>query len=408
MSEQKVSGNATTEQQESNLKEQTTAADENLTVNANADNEKTEKTARKKTVEEKLYSDDNTEVTAYKCPNCGGDAVFDAKEQKMHCLYCGSLFEIENNEKVTEKNLDELLSTAKVWDETEVYQCQSCGAKEILDKQEVASVCPFCGTRNIVKTEELPGLKPQGVVPFKVDKDKASHISINWAKRKYYAPRDFKKSANPENLHGVYNPVFTFDLETKSTYNGRLGKNYTTVSYINGKPITQVHTRYFNVSGTQNVNFDDYIVQASSNMNTTDIKAISPFPTNDAPAYRTEYLRGYSASTYNKDGAQCWNECKDLIKTDIERQILRKYDYDIKSYLNVKTAILKQKYKYILVPVYVGHYKYKGKLYNFFINGSTGKITGKTPISAWKVFFTVLISLAIVAGIVVLSILFGD
>ena len=143
-------------------------------------------------------------------------------------------------------------------------------------------------------------------------------------------------------------------------------------------------------------------------MNTTDIKAISPFPTNDAPAYRTEYLRGYSASTYNKDGAQCWNECKDLIKTDIERQILRKYDYDIKSYLNVKTAILKQKYKYILVPVYVGHYKYKGKLYNFFINGSTGKITGKTPISAWKVFFTVLISLAIVAGIVVLSILFGD
>ena len=188
MSEQKVSGNATTEQQESNLKEQTTAGDENLTVNANADNEKTEKTARKKTVEEKLYSDDNTEVTAYKCPNCGGDAVFDAKEQKMHCLYCGSLFEIENNEKVTEKNLDELLSTAKVWDETEVYQCQSCGAKEILDKQEVASVqtsgelpeYPFPGGRIV---ENIPENRLQIFFeekPVKEIREKLKHQGFRW------------------------------------------------------------------------------------------------------------------------------------------------------------------------------------------------------------------------------------
>lgn len=370
--------------------------------------EKSKTPKKHKSVEEKLYSDDNIGITTYKCPNCGGDAVFDARAQKMHCLYCGSFFEIKNEEKVVEKDLSELLSTAKVWDEAEVYQCSTCGAKEILDKQEVASVCPFCGTRNIVKIEELPGLKPQGVVPFKVDKEKASKISTNWARRKYYAPRAFKKSALPENLHGVYNPVFTFDLETRSTYNGKLGKNYTTTHIINGRPVTQVHTRYFNVSGTQDVNFDDYIVQATSNMSTADIKAISPFPTNGAPAYRPEYLRGYSASTYNKDGAKCYDECKDLIKTDIERQILRRYDYDVKSYLDVKTAILKQKYKYILVPVYVGHYRYKGKLYNFYINGDTGKITGKTPISPWKVLLTVLVCLAIVAGIVALSILFGD
>ncbi len=365
-------------------------------------------TQPKKTAEEKLYSDEKIDTSIYKCPNCGGESVFDAKTQKMRCLYCDSTFDVKNEEKVTEKDLDELLDNAKIWNEAEVYQCKTCGAKEIIDNHEVAISCPFCGTNNVVKTEEIAGLKPQGVVPFKIDKERAGKIATNWARRKFYAPRDFKKSATPEKISGIYNPVFAFDVETKNTYKGRLGKNYTRTSTVNGKVVTHTETRYFNISGEKNVNFDDYPIQASSNMSTATIKEISPFPTNDAPAYKTEYLRGYSASAYNKDGKQCWSECQQLMKNDIEREILRKYDYTFKEYLDVKTAILKQKYKYVLVPVYVGHCKYRGKLYNFFVNGSTGKITGKTPVSGWKVFFTVLLGLLIVGGIVFLSMYFGD
>lgn len=358
--------------------------------------------------QQKLFTDEKLDTTIYKCPNCGGEAVFDAKEQKMRCIYCNSLFEVKNEEKVTEQELDNLLSSAKVWTEAEVYQCKTCGAKEILDKQEVAVSCPFCGTSNIVKTEELPGLKPQGVVPFRLDKERAGKIATNWARRKFYAPRDFKRSASPEKLSGVYNPVFTFDADTRSNYEGRLGKNYTTTSVVNGRTVTTTHTKYFNVRGTKEVKFDDFPVQASSNMTTQVLKEISPFPTNDAPVYKTEYLRGFSASTYNKDGKQCWAECQNLMKADIERAILRGYSYDVKQYLNISTAYLKQKYKYVLVPVYVGHCKYKGKLYNFYINGSTGKITGKTPVSPWKVLWTVLFAIAIVAGVVALAYFFGE
>ena len=360
------------------------------------------------TAQNKLYTDEKLDTSVYKCPNCGGEAVFDAELQKMRCLYCDSTFEVKNEEKVTEKSIDDLLNNAKVWDEAEVYQCKTCGAKEILNKQEVAMTCPFCGTNNIVKTEELPGLKPQGVVPFKISKERAGRIATNWARRKFWAPNAFKKSASPEKLAGLYNPVFTFDAETSSTYDGQLGKNYTTVRYINGKPITEVHTRYFYIKGSKNITFDDYIIQASSNLNTNTIKEISPFPTNDAPVYKTEYLRGYSANTYNKDGKQCWNECQNLMKYDIEKAILSKYDYDIKSYLNIKTAYLKQKYKFVLVPLYVGHCKYKNKLYNFFINGSTGKITGKTPVSGWKVFLAVLFGILLVGGIALIVNFFGN
>lgn len=350
--------------------------------------------------EQKLYSDQKLDTTAYKCPNCGGEAFFDPATQTMMCKYCASSFSIDTLSVVQEKQLDELLSKANVWQDTEVYQCQSCGAKAILTKQKMALTCSFCGTSNVVKTEQLAGLKPQGIVPFKIDADDASNVAKSWAKHKFFAPTSFKKSANPQNIYGVYNPVFTFDSQTKSTYDGRLGKHYTTVTYVNGKPVTNVHTRYFNVKGEYNVNFDDILVVASSNISNDILYQLLPFPTNKAIGYKSEFLRGYTASTYNKNGKQCWNESKNIMKSNIQSQILDKYDYDVKDYLNIDTSFYNNKYKYILVPVYVGHYTYKNKLYNFYINGDNATITGKTPVSGWKVFFTVLLSLLILVGLI--------
>ena len=82
----------------------------------------------------------------------------------------------------------------------------------------------------------------------------------------------------------------------------------------------------------------------------------------------------------------------------IEREILKKYDYDIKVSLNIDTKYFNEQYKYILVPIYVGHYNYKKKLYNFYVNGYNGRIGGKTPVSKLKVTFTILIILLFIIG----------
>ncbi len=348
---------------------------------------------------EKLSADAKIKTTVSKCPNCGGEAVFDAKSQKLHCPFCGSFFEIENENKVVENEIAGLLQSAKEWKEAEVYECKSCGAKEILSRNEVAKICPFCGTNNVVRSEDLAGLQPQGVVTFKIEKDEAGNIATTWAKKGFWAPRDFKRSATPENIHGVYNPVFTFDVETKSSYKGRLGEYYTTT---NGKTTT-THVRYFNVSGDQNLNFDDFIVQASYTMPQYRITQISPFPTNGAPAYKPEYLRGYSACAYSKDGNVCWKQCKELMQVEIEKKILSRYKYDVKDYLQVNTAYYHPKYKYILLPVYVGNYTYRKKLFNFYINGSNGKIAGNRPVSFWKVFFAVMLAVILIAVIIFFS-----
>ncbi|CDG04995.1 Putative uncharacterized protein yniI [Lactococcus lactis subsp. lactis A12] len=33
-----------------------------------------------------------SQVLTHKCPNCGGPLLFEPKNQKFHCEYCGSTF----------------------------------------------------------------------------------------------------------------------------------------------------------------------------------------------------------------------------------------------------------------------------------------------------------------------------
>ena len=54
--------------------------------------------------------------------------------------------------------------------------------------------------------------------------------------------------------------------------------------------------------------------------------------------------------------------------------------------LQIEFGVTNVGYKYVLLPVYVGHTEYKGERYQLFVNGQTGKVYGKTPKSKWKIF----------------------
>ena len=104
------------------------------------------------------------------------------------------MFEVKNDKFAQERELQELLSKGEVWKEAEVFQCQSCGAKEIIQAGEVSLICPFCGTNSIVKFDEIPWLKPKGIAPFKNTNMQTSLLAKNWAKKKHYAPNKLKKN----------------------------------------------------------------------------------------------------------------------------------------------------------------------------------------------------------------------
>lgn len=355
--------------------------------------------------EETFFNEGNEKETDIaKCPACGSNMVFSPVDSCLKCDHCGTKVALSKDDKSEEQNFEKLMAPSDTWgDETHVFRCDNCGAKEVLSKKEIAKECPFCGTTNVVEVKELSGIRPNAVVPFAITKDNASEKVISWTRKRIFAPRAYKKSASPEAIKGTYNPAFTFDTNTVTPYFGRLGKYYTRTRRVNGKTVTERYLKYFNISGTFTRFFDDILVQASDTINQKSIEKMCPFETNDSKDYSSEFLQGFSANHYSKDGMACWKQAQDYIRKNVKAAILAKYSYDVIDSFNYDITCHNITYKYVLLPIYVGHCNWKTKLYNFFVNGRSGKVTGKTPISPLRVLIAVLLGLAVVAAIGVVA-----
>ena len=336
-----------------------------------------------------------------KCDGCGSNLAFSPEKQCLCCPHCGSTAQIQVKGKAINLEIGKLKETSNWQNETQVYTCNNCGASSVLPKNEIATSCPFCGTPNVVKSKELSGLKPNAIVPFKIGLEETSEIARKWLRKRFFAPRAFKKSATPEEIKGIYNPVFSFNANTDSSYRGVLIKYHIETRIVDGQRRVTRREERFEISGTLKKNFTDILIQASSKVNQNTINKISPFGTESSLEYTNEYLYGFTASLHTKDGENCWGEAKSVIDRMIRSEILSKYPGCTCQTLNVKTSIDKPSFKYNLLPIYVGHSNWKEKLYNFYVNGINGKMSGQTPISGWKVFFTVIFpSILVVAGII--------
>lgn len=334
--------------------------------------------------------------------------VFDPEKQTLSCPFCGTYVDFDKDDKVREKDLEDAFSVAEKWTETSVVFCDNCGAKFVIDDTFVASSCPYCGTSHVRKSEDLAGVKPNAVYPFSFPTGIAEKLSKKWVKRRLFAPKKFKKSVEARNIHGVYEPCFTFDSNTVSVYDGRLGRTRTrTVRTKNGtRTETYVEWRY--VSGTFSHFFDDVTISAGEGLPQKQYDKLKPFDQSAIKVYKKDYLAGFVAKHYDVGLKECWERSKTEMDGKIRSMIVSMYHCDVVGYLNVRTAHNDVTFKYVLLPIYILNYRFKKKDYKIKINGTTGKILGKTPVSPLRVLIAVLLGLAVTFGVFLLFYLLGS
>ena len=129
------------------------------------------------------------------------------------------------------------------------------------------------------------------------------------------------------------------------------------------------------------------------------LNKLQPFDTNDSREYKSEYLSGFIANQNSKNGLACWEEAKWIIHNRLKAMILRQYTYDVVSSFDLNVQCSNITYKYILLPVYVGHCGFRKKIYNFFVNGLNGKVAGKAPVSPLKVTLLTLFCIGVAVGL---------
>lgn len=343
------------------------------------------------------------DATDRRCPQCGAELSYDATTKGLFCSYCEYREEVKTEVPDEENRAEEvdLFSEIPVsgyeWGtETKTVICESCGAETIYDSLQLSDVCPYCGGNHVMKaSENVETLAPGGVVPFQIDVNTASRKFQKWIKGKLFCPRAAKQNAKPDHFQGVYLPYWTYDCNTTSQYRAKYG--ITRTRNVNGKSTT--YTEWHNTAGVYSMFHNDVLVSASKRHDKNLLSTVEPFDTEQNKKYQPEYLAGYLAERYSvglQEGfAAAKTKMDQAVRNGISEQIRNRFHASTVSIQELRTNFIKPSYKYLMLPLWMSSFEYKQKIYRFLVNGQTGKVGGKAPVSAIRVVIAVLIVLAI-------------
>jgi len=336
-----------------------------------------------------------TESEVTKC-NCGADMRFEPVSGKLKCDYCDSTRDIVKRPSFL-RDYDSHKKEGVITADSNKYKCPNCGADIELAAFETATKCPYCGSTNIIKFDDLKGMKPDSILPFLYTKENAAAAGKKWIKKKILAPSSLKKSFNVENFNGLYIPSFGFDANTTSQYDGRFGENRTRVVGAGKDRHTETYIEWYTVKGVWNKDFHNMMVEASTQISQQELNRVLPYDMENAEAYNRDYLAGFAAERYDTSIDHSYSIAKGQMEQIIRDEIKSKYHADHIDYLHVYMSDFNRKFRYTLLPLWICSYKFKQKLYRFIVNGRTGAATGKTPKSPVKIAIIALTCLALIA-----------
>ena len=353
------------------------------------------------------------QITNYQCPACGGPLHFVGASGKLECDYCGSTYEVAEIEKLyqeKDKQADaafqkeeakrEASAEGESWDAAaegmHAYNCPSCGAELICDETTAATSCPYCGNPSIVPGQLSGMLKPDYVIPFKLDKKAAIDGLKKHYGKKFLLPKSFREHNHLEEIKGVYVPFWLFDMESDADLTFHAERSHTRTE--GDWEITT--TEHYDVRRAGTVEFERIPVDGSSKMPDDYMDSIEPFDYNELKPFSNAYMPGYLADKYDVSA----DESRDRANLRCDNSTEALMEQDVTGYTSVSRtggtvhSDCKQ-VKYAMLPVWLLNTKWKDKNFLFAMNAQTGKMVGDLPVD--KLRYN-LLRLALAAGITLL------
>ena len=357
----------------------------------------------------------NNALTNFQCPNCNGPLTFDPGLQKLKCGNCGSTFapaEIEEHYdkqvalSVEEGQKEYSAEDTLQWSEEDAqnlraYNCPSCGAQLIADKNTAATSCPYCGNPTIVPAQFSGALKPDYVIPFKMNKDEAIKKLSDFYGGKPLLPNAFKERNHIEEIKGVYVPFWLYDgtADADMAFRGTISHSHREGDY------TVTVTENYSILRQGTVEFNRVPADGSSKMPDDFMDAIEPFNYREMIPFELGYLSGYLADRYDITATQDRSRVNRRMRTSAADKIRETISGGYHTLFPRRSNIYirEDKVHYAFLPVWMLTTKWQGKTYMFAMNGQTGKMIGDDlPIDTGKsvlYFFGILLIGMILIGI---------
>ncbi|MBR6407519.1 MAG: hypothetical protein IKS19_02845 [Clostridia bacterium] len=334
------------------------------------------------------------QVLDYTCPSCGGAITFDSTLQKMKCPYCESEFDVsqmqngagtaaqENSASNQPDDMAWNINPGGQWRPGETdgiaeYVCKTCGGTITGDYNLAATSCPYCGNP-VVMTGNLSGtLRPDLIIPFKLDKNAAKAALKKHVSSRKLVPKIFKNDQHIDEIKGIYVPFWLFDADAHAD----IDYNATKVRAWSDSKYNYAETSFFKVYRSGGVTFTAVPVDGSSKMEDSLMESIEPFNLNEAVDFNTAYLAGYLADKYDVSADASIERANSRVKKSVESM----FASTVKGYSTVSASSSSIKLnnaqaRYALYPVWILNTTWKDKRYTFAMNGQTGKLVGEVPL----------------------------
>jgi DNA-directed RNA polymerase subunit RPC12/RpoP len=308
----------------------------------------------------------------------GGDASYDMDDEDRKAAESGFEYDYSDTSGSDEASRHSTFHG----NEANEYHCNNCGAVLITDTQTTATTCSFCGA-GVVLSDRLSGsLAPGLVIPFTISKEQAQEAFKKWCKKGLLTPSDFMTADRIKNITGLYVPFWLYDMNGR----GEVDATCTRVrTYTMGDWI-YTETKWYHVYRKVDLNYSRIPCDSSKKMEDSMMDKMEPYNYQNLKQFEMPYLAGYIAEKYDFDEEQMLPRIKDRVSKYVNQYIRSTINgYTTVNINREDINIRKRKAEYTLMPVWMVCYDYRQAEHIFMMNGQTGKIVGKPPLSKAKI-----------------------
>lgn len=289
-----------------------------------------------------------------------------------------------------------------------IRQCTGCGAVVEFAGASVSRRCTYCDSP-LVDEVRATG-RVDAVVPFRIPQRGALDRLRTHLDGKRWAPRELQRlRVDGHGLRGVLVPFWAYRGVVRSEYHAKVGVHWQrSETYTDSEGKTQTRTvtetEWFDLQGSAARQVDDHLVTASVGLAEVEANALEPFDLGWAQPFDARLLSGYDAelpsvATQDADRMAA-TELRDLEATRIAHTLLPG-DQNRVTWISSKVEISAR--KLLLLPVWIATYHHgQGKhaiVLRLLVNGQTGEVVGRVPVSRWKIAAAVLAGLALLGVI---------
>jgi DNA-directed RNA polymerase subunit RPC12/RpoP len=293
-------------------------------------------------------------------------------------------------------------------------RCDGCGAQIQVAAGLRTAKCPYCASPAVVERPADPSRPdPTFALGFIVTKERALAQARAWIKKPLFAPSAFR-SAHPSDVRGLYLPAYLYSAVASADYDAEIGENYTVVETYTttdskGNPVTRTRTKtkteWRHLSGRWAAYVDDVLVTASAGLPNNELERVEPFDMRTLQRFSPKLLSGWIAEDPSLGRDHCLSQARVEAEAAIGRRIAAYLPGDSHRGLSFRWLAQHEDMQLLLLPVWVFAVKYAADKppVRLVVNGQTGVVGGKAPLSWAKIVIAIVLGLAIILAAVLLG-----